>query len=100
MNRRNFLGLFGAGVAGIAIEQAIPFGRVWSFPKEIVRIGSIIQFRMPQRYLVSRYLGNHLYEVERADVLYNFGKLFPDDVMPDVIIPTAAFLPDSSPWPS
>jgi hypothetical protein len=36
MNRRNFLSLFGAGVAGIAISKAIPFGRVWSFPKEIV----------------------------------------------------------------
>lgn len=36
MNRRNFLGLFAAGVAGIALEQAIPLGRVWSFPKEIV----------------------------------------------------------------
>ncbi len=36
MNRRNFLSLFSAGVAGIALEQAIPLGRVWSFPKEIV----------------------------------------------------------------
>lgn len=36
MNRRSFLSLFGAGVAGIALEQAIPLGRVWSFPKEIV----------------------------------------------------------------
>jgi hypothetical protein len=36
MNRRNFLSLFGAGVAGIALEQAIPFARVWSFPTEIV----------------------------------------------------------------
>jgi hypothetical protein len=36
MNRRHFLSLFSAGVAGIALEQAIPLGRVWSFPKEIV----------------------------------------------------------------
>ncbi len=36
MNRRNFLSLFGLGVAGIAVEQAIPLGRVWSFPKTIV----------------------------------------------------------------
>ena len=36
MNRRNFLSLFSAGVAGIALEQAIPLGRVWSFPKKIV----------------------------------------------------------------
>lgn len=36
MDRRKFLGLFSAGVAGIALEQAIPLGRVWSFPKQIV----------------------------------------------------------------
>ncbi len=36
MNRRNFFKLFSAGVAGIALEQAIPLGRVWSFPKKIV----------------------------------------------------------------
>jgi len=36
MDRRKFLGLFSAGIAGIALEQAIPLGRVWSFPKKIV----------------------------------------------------------------
>jgi hypothetical protein len=36
MNRRGFFKLFSAGVAGIAIEKAIPFGRVWSFPSKIV----------------------------------------------------------------
>ena len=36
MNRRNFLSLFSAGVAGIALKEAIPLGRVWSFPKKIV----------------------------------------------------------------
>src|SRR5260221_4777127 len=36
MNRRGFLSLFGLGVPGIALEQAIPLGRVWSFPTEIV----------------------------------------------------------------
>ena len=35
MNRRGFLGLLGAAIAGIAVDQAIPLGRVWSFPKEI-----------------------------------------------------------------
>ena len=28
--------MLGFGVAGLALEQAIPLGRVWSFPKEIV----------------------------------------------------------------
>jgi len=36
MNRRNFLSLFSAGIAGIALEQAIPLGRVWSFPKTLI----------------------------------------------------------------
>ena len=36
MNRRHFLSLLTAGVAGIALDQAIPLGRVWSFPKKIV----------------------------------------------------------------
>jgi hypothetical protein len=35
MDRRGFLRLFGAGVAGIALDQAIPLGRVWSFPSEL-----------------------------------------------------------------
>lgn len=37
MDRRGFLRFLGAGVAGIALEQAIPLGRVWSFPSWIWR---------------------------------------------------------------
>lgn len=36
MNRRGFLQVLGIAVGGIALEQAIPFNRVWSFPKNIV----------------------------------------------------------------
>jgi hypothetical protein len=35
MNRRNFLSLVPAAVAGLALDQAIPFNRVWSFPKNV-----------------------------------------------------------------
>lgn len=35
MNRRGFLAGLGAIVGGVALEQAIPLGRVWSFPKQI-----------------------------------------------------------------
>jgi hypothetical protein len=35
MDRRQFLRGFGALIGGIALEQAIPFGRVWSFPSVI-----------------------------------------------------------------
>lgn len=81
MNRRGFLGLL-AGVAGIALDQAIPFNRVWSFPSEIVvpplaglafkihwytpgeveelyrkvKIGTTVRIRMPQRFIVRDYL--------------------------------------------
>ena len=86
MNRRSFLSLFGVGVAGLALEQAIPLGRVWSFPKKIIvpwhefplpyfgidvdqefskqfAIGSMIHVRMPERFLVKRLIDKHLYEV-------------------------------------
>lgn len=36
MNRRGFLQRLGALVGGVALEQAIPFNRVWSFPSQIV----------------------------------------------------------------
>lgn len=36
MNRRSFLRSAVAAVGGIALEEAIPFGRVWSFPSKIV----------------------------------------------------------------
>jgi hypothetical protein len=35
MNRRGFLGGMAALIGGLALEQAIPFGRVWLFPSEI-----------------------------------------------------------------
>jgi len=71
MDRRKFFSLLGAGVAGIALEQAIPLGRVWSFPSKIVvpkpvvpltimgeyaashfRVGDTIRIAMPQRFIV------------------------------------------------
>lgn len=58
MNRRSFLGWLGAGVAGIALEKAIPFGRVWSFPKKIIvpndgmLVGTDFAFRVPMRWIV------------------------------------------------
>jgi hypothetical protein len=46
MNRRGFLQGLGAMISGIAIEKAIPFNRVWSFPKEIV---------IPKKYIHLTY---------------------------------------------
>lgn len=36
MDRRGFLSMLGAGVAGVALDAAIPFNRVWSFPQKLV----------------------------------------------------------------
>lgn len=84
MDRRRFFSLLGLGIAGIALEQAIPLGRVWSFPKKIViaadfgfrnsvtvveefrnlfPVGSLISVRIPQRYVVTRHIEGHLFEV-------------------------------------
>jgi hypothetical protein len=53
MNRRRFLSLLGLGTAGIALEHAIPLGRVWSFPKEIIiadPLCSLDRFYLRQAY--------------------------------------------------
>lgn len=39
MNRRKFFNLIVLGAGGILLDQAIPFNRVWSFPKRIVLAG-------------------------------------------------------------
>jgi len=36
MNRRNFLRILGGTALAVAIEEAIPLNRVWSFPSKIV----------------------------------------------------------------
>jgi hypothetical protein len=36
MDRRRFLQWLGLGAGAVALEQAIPLNRVWSFPKNIV----------------------------------------------------------------
>jgi hypothetical protein len=97
MNRRNFLSLFSAGVAGLALEQAIPLGRVWSFPKEIViakralnvddffeqgfPVGTTMHLRIPGRFLAFDY--------SYAAIRENGWRF-----------PTEAFPPDNSRTPS
>jgi hypothetical protein len=44
VERRRFLKLFGLGLAGAAIAETIPLGRVWSFPKEIVITDPALDF--------------------------------------------------------
>lgn len=51
MNRRNFFTSLTAGVAGLALNEAIPFGRVWSFPSNLV---------------IARHPFNFIAELERS----------------------------------
>lgn len=46
MNRRGFLSLLGGVLGGIALDQAIPFNRVWSFPTNIVIADPLIEPEM------------------------------------------------------
>jgi hypothetical protein len=57
MERRKFLALLGLSAGAAAVEQAVPLGRVWSFPKQIV-LATPAQVRFI-----------------RFDVLYGFGEL-------------------------
>jgi hypothetical protein len=87
MNRRNFLSLFSVGVAGLALEQAIPFGRVWSFPKEIVIANPFTLELYSREYLAALKQMTAKFQARKAGELpYKFGKLFPGDVMPDIIL--------------
>ena len=65
MERRNFLKLFTGAVAGIALEQAIPFNRVWSFPKKIVYAG--VDFGLEPDFTVVT-----LYQMFREDDIVSF----------------------------
>jgi hypothetical protein len=89
MNRRGFISLLGAGAAGLALDRAIPFNRVWSFPKEIVipkagdilsmasvnivnkplfQIGDIITIAdWPGRFVISRIHSDENVELYSAD---------------------------------
>lgn len=93
MNRRNFLSLFSAGIAGIALEQAIPLGRVWSFPKEIV----IPKLSLAE--IETIYLRSAMRELSRAtgrNMDFSFAAIRANGWH----FPTAAFPPDSSHTPS
>lgn len=75
MNRRGFFKLFGLGVAGIALEQAIPLGRVWSFPKNIlVGPGAVTQVKFIMVWDPARAI-----QLNRFDTLYGFGNSYEGD---------------------
>ena len=48
MNRRGFLKMFGLAAGGVLLDQAIPNGRVWSFPKDVVIAKSPLVLGMEQ----------------------------------------------------
>jgi hypothetical protein len=66
MDRRKFLSLLGLGVGGVAVSQAIPFGRVWSFPQKIF-VASPTHVRFVRGFDVTRSR-----MCLRLDVLYGW----------------------------
>jgi len=62
MQRRGFLQLLGGTVAGIALEQAIPFGRVWSFPSEII---------IPNQLLTIEFITRETLVILRRSLKFN-----------------------------
>ena len=42
INRRGFLKGLGILVGGMALEEAIPLGRVWSFPSRVIPAGGFL----------------------------------------------------------
>ena len=96
MNRRNFLSLFSAGVAGIALEQAIPLGRVWSFPKEIVIAEPANEF------LETSHITENALRILKSNLTYltQFDYSYAEIRANGWRFPTAAFPPDSSHTPS
>lgn len=54
--------MLGLGIGGIALEQAIPLNRVWSFPKEIKRFVPLSQIEQQYRSgVIGRALGFEWY---------------------------------------
>jgi hypothetical protein len=70
INRRTFISLLGLGGTAVAVEQVIPFGRVWSFPKQIVlarpcNVRFIRAFDMRENKMICR-----------LDVLYGWNEAY------------------------
>jgi hypothetical protein len=71
LNRRGFLGMLG----GLALSEAIPFNRVWSFPKNIV-----IANAAPEISIVSCTLSNGI-----VRYAYYFVDRLGNRVSPDIL---------------
>lgn len=71
MNRRGFLKFLPAAVGGLALAEAIPFSRVWSFPSKI-EIAQPATLRFVRAYdpIADR-------AICRLDVLYGFSTIDP-----------------------
>jgi hypothetical protein len=97
MNRRSFFRFLGAGAATLALSEAIPFGRVWSFPSKIVvpeqlstiyffaqplRIGSTIRIRFPQRWIVRDGLSYAPQGIATHDEIFTVTSLSPPQFDP------------------
>jgi hypothetical protein len=77
VDRRNFFRLLGAGAAGLALQQAIPFGRVWSFPSQLVLPTEFLLGPAESVRFIRAYDPTRAAMISRLDVLCVFGELRP-----------------------
>ena len=75
MNRRGFLKMLGAVAGGIALNEAIPLNRVWSFPSKIVvpdtllKVGDIITIAQSNQLLAFEIVAREYTEALRKNLL-------------------------------
>lgn len=66
MNRRNFLRALGMTIGGIAVEKAVPFGRLWSFPsRNVVPVPSVEAMTFVPRSELPEWVYEHVYRLEK-----------------------------------
>lgn len=86
MNRRGFLSLLGMTTGGVLIDQAIPFNRVWSFPKNITIVRDTFDYS-DHLAAAHQFLATHDFFVKEAMRIFiknaNFASRFKREYNPD-----------------
>lgn len=94
------MGMLSGAVAGLALDQAIPLNRVWSFPKEIIVPKNVFDYTDHYKRALNSYVNNYQRfpfvrdgdNVWMGPVTYEF----------DVDIPNrkSLYRVNGGPWPS
>lgn len=77
MNRRNFLTGLATLIGGVAIESAIPFNRVYSFPSNIVIPSSTYNTYLYGSDAIVFYKKDWMEKLKQQFILTNFSSIKP-----------------------